>query len=147
MEELDGEERVAPGVVVERLAESRPQTIRRGVDVGLDKGSPIHLVQIDPDVAPPAAEFAQDDAHTRCSLRLRAEAPTPALDVQRLRPARARHQDSTSAQMPSQVEEQRRRTAVGPLQVVNQQQQRPALETVCSTRVTWAKRSVCGPDL
>jgi hypothetical protein len=47
-------------VLVQRLAEGRPQLIRLAVDVGLDKGPPIGPLQVDQDVAPLAGQLMED---------------------------------------------------------------------------------------
>jgi hypothetical protein len=45
-QQLDGEERIAAGVVVQRLAEVRPQAVRLVVDVRLNEPPAIGLVQV-----------------------------------------------------------------------------------------------------
>jgi hypothetical protein len=119
-QQLDGEQRIAPRVLVQCLPKRRAQAIRLAVDVCFDESSPIGLIQVDQDISPLAAKFAEDGPHARrfCSL------PHPGLE--RLRPAGAGQQDAAARQAPAQVKEQRRRAAVGPLQIVDRQQQGPS---------------------
>ena len=144
-QQLDGEQRIAVRVVVQRLAEVCPQAVRLAVDVGLDERPPIRLVQVDQDVAPLAGKLVEDapilvQPTAGAALPRRRGLPARA---QRLRAVGADEQDAAAGQAAPQVKEQRRRAAVGPLQVVDHQQQGSRMERVCSTWVTWANRSGC----
>ena len=120
MQQLDGEQRVAAGVVVQLLPEVCPQAVGLAVDVGIDEGPPIGPVQVDQDVAPLADQLRAGRRPTPRLQRPRVSARRPAL-----RTVGADEQDPAAGQAAPQVKEQRGRAAVGPLQVIDRQEQGP----------------------
>lgn len=116
-QQLGGEEGVAAGLAQQLAAELLVQPVGFAIQQGVDKRPSRRPAQIDLIGTEDPLQFV-DDADQRMRL--------PVVRLRHVpRPVRAQNQDARPVQLLPQMKEQIERTAVDPLQIIHQQQQRP----------------------